>query len=235
MRKIFKVVGIVALLTMVGAAIYAHEPQRAVHRGLYHQALTEYADHMPTLMCNDLHAIACDLVNVDAATGTPGLLTIPPGGSIPTPLPPKIITYDAPADSFTTTPPRLNSDIANAAMQWLWPILMPILAGFIVDALIKIRAYFGQTTSDAQRDKLQQIAENGLNLAQHKLNAVAAGAPLPTKQQIMAEAVDYVQAHGADTIKALGMDPTDPKTVEAIKGHVSTLMQKQADLSATAA
>lgn len=126
------------------------------------------------------------------------------------------------------TPPKntvLLGDYANAVLQWMLPILAPILAGFIVDALIKFRQKLGQTTSDAQREKLFEMAQNGVNLATHQLGQSLTGKlPVQVQSQVMAQAVDYVQAHGSDTIKALGLDPTDPKAVEAIKGRVATIL-----------
>jgi hypothetical protein len=105
------------------------------------------------------------------------------------------------------------------------PILAPVIAAFMVDALIKLRQMLGQNTSDAQREKLQQMSENAVNLAGHQLNHDLSGKlPMPARNEVMAMAVDYVQAHGSDTIKALGLDPTDPKAVEAIKGRIATIM-----------
>ena len=39
---------------------------------------------------------------------------------------------------------------------------------------------------------------------------------------IVAQAVAYTQEHGAETIKALGLDPQSGAAVEAIKAHIET-------------
>lgn len=159
--------------------------------------------------------------------------------SIPTPLPPPppiMIApqnFDQAAPVIQMTPPKqtlLLGDYASAALEWLLPILAPVLAAFMVDALIKLRGYLGQSTSDAQRDKLQQMTENAVNLALHEgAHNLAGKMPVEVNSQVMARAVDYVQAHGADTLKALGVDPTSPSAVEAIKGRVATILaNKQA-------
>jgi hypothetical protein len=150
---------------------------------------------------------------------------------VPTPLPQIMVApqnYDEVPPVVTVSQPKptvLLGDYAGAALEWMLPILAPVIAGFLVDALIKLRQRLGQSTSEAQRDKLQQMAENAVNLAGHQLNHDLSGKlPMPARNEVMAMAVDYVQAHGSDTIKALGLDPTDPKAVEAIKGRIATIM-----------
>jgi len=116
-------------------------------------------------------------------------------------------------------------------------VIAMIIAPFIVDLIVKIRTFFGQQTSDAQRERIRQMAENATNLALHRMGTIVSGQmPIPTKEQVMAEAVDYVLAHGKETLVALGADPTDERTVQAIRGHISTVLaQKEADSSAGSA
>ena len=52
-----------------------------------------------------------------------------------------------------------------------------------------------------------------------------------TKSQIMASAVQYAKDHGADTLKALGVDPTSPEAEEAIRARAAKML---ADLDAKA-
>lgn len=161
--------------------------------------------------------------------------------TIPTPLPPPVLqlpqeNFDQPPPVVTVSQPKptvMMGDYAASALEWMLPILAPIVAGFIVDALLKVRTALGQTTTAAQRDKLQQMAENAVNLAAHEAgHDLAAKWPVQINSQVMARAVDYVQAHGADTIKKLGLDPTDPKAVEAIRGRVATILANKAQPAA---
>jgi hypothetical protein len=225
-RWILKAIGIVAFVSTVTAAVAVHRSEPMPRASLYHLAFSHYADVAPLIVCNDLRG-NCRLVAEDFTK------------TIPTPLPAPPLNYDAAPSIMTGEPAaaqKLSADYANAALQWMLPIIAPILAALIADLIIKVRAYFGQQTTDTQRDRIQQMAENGVNLAAHKLNVAASTGHLPTKEQLMAEAVDYVQAHGTDTLKALGMDPTDAKTVDAIKGRVATILaQKQTDSAATSA
>lgn len=219
MRLFLRIVGVAAFFAMLAAVITVHNaPTHKSKRAGYAPTLTEYADSVPMFVCNDLRG-NCRLVASPIADDF--------SKSIPTPLP-QVMTYDAQPGGVTvetTAPPKLAADYASAALQWLMPIVVPIVAGFLVDLIIKVRTYFGQKTTDDQRDRLRSIAENGTNLALHKLDLTVQGKiQLPSKESVMAEAADYVQAHGADTIKALGMDPTDPTTVQAIKGHISTIL-----------
>lgn len=120
----------------------------------------------------------------------------------------------------------LLGNYASSILQWMLPIIAPVVAAFLVDALIKLRQMLGQTTSEAQRAKLQEMAENAVNLAGHELGKDLKGKiSVPDKSAVMAKAVDYIQFHGADTIKALsGIDPTDPKAVQALQARVATIL-----------
>jgi hypothetical protein len=42
------------------------------------------------------------------------------------------------------------------------------------------------------------------------------------KSQVISDAIAYTQEHGKDTIKALGLDASDPKAVEAIRARIQT-------------
>ena len=214
---------------------------RPIDRISFRPVLSEYTSpidgmvmKVPPMLVDNMPVLrSIDRLMIPAAVGG-----MPDAVTIPTPLPPKFdvpLTYDGVVSPTAQKP--LWADYANSALDWMLPIIAPILAALIADLVIKIRTYFGQSTSDAQRDKIKDMAENGVNLAAHELgkDLQSGKLSLPDRSQIMAAAVDYVQAHGADTIKALGLDPTDPKAVQAIKGHIATIIAgKQADATPSA-
>lgn len=205
------------------AALAALSMTAAAHAETY-RVLSQTVDGMPILTGSQSFRLADSIQT-------------PPG--VPTPLPPIVVApqnYDEAPPIVTVSQPKptvMLGDYAGAALEWMLPILAPVIAAFLVDALIKLRQMLGQTTNDAQRDKLQQMTENAVNLAGHQLNHDLAGKlPLQSRNEIMAMATDYVQAHGSETIKALGLDPTDPKAVEAIKGRIATVLENKATAGA---
>lgn len=222
----FLKVGIVcAALALAAAVAVAKMPSGPLvaKQTIYHPVLFQYAEP------------PSQQLNTTEFQILPGVINVPyrQAENIPTPLPPPIV--QVPAANYDGAPPVIQmtepkqtvmlGDYAASALQWMLPLLAPIIAAFLVDVLIKVRQRLGISTSDAQRDKLQQMAENAVNLSSHKLGQDLTGKlPVQVKSQVMAQAVDYVQAHGADTIKALGLDPTDPKTVEALQGRIATIL-----------
>jgi hypothetical protein len=150
--------------------------------------------------------------------------------TIPTPLPPR---YDIMTPEEAAAPPHqvLLGDYAAAALQWMAPIFAPVIASLICAYLLKLLQSQGITVTDAQRQRLQEVVENGVNLAAHGLGKDINGKlPVADKSHVIAETINYVQAHAGDTIKQLGFkDPTDPKVAEAIKARVTAfLAQKEA-------
>lgn len=126
-------------------------------------------------------------------------------------------------------------DYAGAILQWMLPILLPIISGILLDLYVKLRAKLGLSTSDAQRQTFQEIVSNGVALGAHDARASLAGKlNFEVKDQIMATAVAYTKAHGADTIKVLGLDPASPEAEEAIRARVAKLLS-EADIAATPA
>lgn len=195
-------------------------------------AAVAFAKTMPTTTCGPITreaAYRAALTQYANDDGSSGFMPIPYIlAQDSKPLSPPSFTAP-PVVQVTPAPPPQNTlllgDYANAVLQWMQPILAPIIAGFIVDVLIKIRTMLGQSTTEAQRAKLFEMAQNGTNLAIHQAGANMAGKmPVQIRSAVMAQAVDYVQAHGSDTIKALGLDPTDPKAVQAIQGRVATIL-----------
>jgi hypothetical protein len=123
-------------------------------------------------------------------------------------------------------------DYAGSIVMWMLPILLSIFAAFATDLYVKLRARLGIQTSDAQRAKFQEIVENGVALGAHNAQASLSGKlTFDVKNQIMASAVTYAKDHGADTLKAIGVDPTSPEAEEAIRARAAKML---ADLDSAA-
>ena len=141
----------------------------------------------------------------------------------------------APGTTVSTTGPVTSSttidvgSFASSAFAWAATLALGVVVPFIVNVLLAIAARFGQATTDALRARFTEFVTNGANLL------VAAGAeklrgmsPIEVKGAILADLVRYVQAHGAETVKKLGVDPGSPKLVEAVKAQLETAIANPA-------
>lgn len=115
--------------------------------------------------------------------------------------------------------------ILKEVIKWTAAAFGTALAATATAALYKVFSYFGVQTTESQRNQLQGIIVNGLNDAATKAEAAVVANPkldVDVKQKIVSDAIDYAQKHGADTIKALGLDPNSGEAVEAIKARIAT-------------
>lgn len=97
------------------------------------------------------------------------------------------------------------------------------IAAMLVKVLLEVLKMLGVKTSQAMRDKLQAIAVNAINYgAAEAAKKLEGQGKIEIKNEAVATAVTYVQTHGADTLKQLGIDPTSPEAVEAIKARIET-------------
>lgn len=102
-----------------------------------------------------------------------------------------------------------GGSLAAVASAWVWRLFR--LAGI--------------QASDALRARLDEFVVNGLNFGARALADQTAGrARIEVKNAVVGEAVKYVQAHGAETLTALGINPTSDKAVEAIKARIETAL-----------
>lgn len=84
----------------------------------------------------------------------------------------------------------------------------------------------GIEVSDAARGRLQEIVEHGLALAAQRAQVdIKDKLDINVKAGVATDALVYVQDHAADTFKQLGIDPTDPKAIEAIQARVAKAME----------
>jgi hypothetical protein len=130
-----------------------------------------------------------------------------PGG------PPVVLV--APAQSATIDTGSAIGQLLEGLIAAFGSVLAALLSAWIYKLFQKA----GVELNQAQRDKLQEIAENALHISAHEVTTAIAGRG-QIKNKILGDAVRYVQMHGADTIKALGLDPTSPVAIDAIKARM---------------
>lgn len=173
-----------------------------------------------------------------APAPTPAPVTSPAPTPVPAavaPVPvqaPVAVPAPAPAvtqNTVTTTGPVKSEttisvgSIAGDVLQWMAAAFGVPIGALVTGWLYRLFKAAGLQVSDQLRDKLQQIVVNGINAGAKKAQTDLAGrAPVEIKNAALANAVAYTQAHGAETIKALGLDPQSGVAVEAIKARIET-------------
>jgi hypothetical protein len=168
-------------------------------------------------------------------TGTPGVFGEAHVQQAPTPIaapplvagPGQVVTV---RDGKTTVS---GGSLIGEVILWASLLLGAPLAGLAVALILKLLRKFGVEVSDADRARLKEFVENGVALAAQRANAELSGKlQVEVKNEIAAQALAYVQEHGADTLKKLGYDENDPKAIEALQARIAKLL---ADKAATVA
>lgn len=137
------------------------------------------------------------------------------------------VVIPTPTNAPVTTTTVKGGDVAASIIEWLEAVFGTIIAGLATLVIVKIRTYFGILTTDAQKAQLQAITVNAVNSAALKAETAVRNNPkldIDIQSAVVQDAVAYVQAHGAETIKALGLDPQSGDAVEAIKARIATAM-----------
>lgn len=122
-------------------------------------------------------------------------------------------------------PPAIidTGTIAGQALTWVITVGGGAIATMLTGLIYKLMQRAGVQMSEQLRTRLQEIVLNGLTAGSQVAAAQLAGkGQVIIKQQAVANAVSYVQAHGGDTIRALGLDPTSKEAIEAIKARIET-------------
>lgn len=115
--------------------------------------------------------------------------------------------------------------VLSSTFKWVMAAFSVLIGAALVGFAVKGFKYLGVQITDSQRARLQEIVINGLNIAASKAADALAKNPkldVDVKNKVIADAVAYAQEHGAETIKALGLDPQSGAAVEAIKARIAT-------------
>lgn len=160
-------------------------------------------------------------VGVDA----PGV-TAPAGTNAPA-----VVQQAAPAtqNTVTTTGPVSSEttisvgSIAAQALEWVGATFGAVIGTALTALIMKWFKLAGIQISDAARARLQEIVVNGLNASAKAAETELQGrGQVEIKNATVAKTIAYVQAHGADSIKQLGLQPTEQAAVDAIKARIET-------------
>lgn len=140
-------------------------------------------------------------------------------------VPPIVVVSPSGGGPVTTTSTTVvqGGDILSQVIEWGKVVFGGLFATAFVAAVFKGLGYLGVVTTDAMKNQLQDIVVNGINDAAAKAEAAIGGKfNVDVKNQVMADAVRYTQAHGAPLIKSLGLDPNSGEAVTAIRARIQT-------------
>ncbi len=113
--------------------------------------------------------------------------------------------------------------IAGEVLTWIAAAFSAPIGGLLVLWLYRLFKFAGIQATDALRARLQEIVVNGLNAGATAVSERLRGkGQVEVKNAVVASAVLYAQDHGAETIKALGLDPKSGAAIEAIKARIET-------------
>ena len=175
-----------------------------------HLALAAFISFAPAMALAQPYPLA-PVVTVQAM---PGTVTLVPAATQNT------VQTTGPVTSDTTIS---VGTLAGQVLTWAVTAFGSLLATIFATWGYRLIQLTGVQLTDAARARLQEIILNGLNEGAKTEAANLDGKDqVAVKDAIVAKAVTYAQAHGADTIKQLGLDPTSGIAVEAIKARIET-------------
>lgn len=162
----------------------------------------------------------------DQATGPAQIVLTPaPGTTTATPAAPAT----AAQNTINTTGPVASETtisvgtLAGQLLNWVILAFSAPIGSLAVLILVRVFNFFGGKLTDAGRARLKEMVVNAMNVAAPEIEQRLAGqGKVAIKNAIVASAVAYVQDHGADTIKKLGLDPQSGAAVEAIRARIET-------------
>lgn len=136
-------------------------------------------------------------------------------------------TTAALAQTPTATPVNhiVLGDIAASIIQWTIAAFGPSISAVVLWLVVRMLKTAGLKNTDLLKDQLQRIVVNGINAGAAKAQQDLRGrAVIDIKSTTAQYALWYAQTHGADIIKALGLDPGDGEAVDAIKARIETAL-----------
>ena len=113
--------------------------------------------------------------------------------------------------------------LGSEVLKWVLSATIPVIGVAVTGWISRAFQQAGVNMSDAARARLQEMVVNGLNAgAAVAVQHVSETSPVAIKNAAAGHALQYVLAHGADTLKALGLNPDDEKTKQAIQARIET-------------
>ena len=118
-----------------------------------------------------------------------------------------------------------GGSVAGDVLSYTVAAFGTVITGFTVKLLLALAKKAGVEVTDQMRARLGEIILNGLNLgAKEAAEKLAGKGPIEVRNMAVASAITYTQVHGADTIHALGLDPTSGEAIEAIRARAETMI-----------
>ena len=160
-------------------------------------------------------------------------VVVPPLPPVVTPAAPVVVAPPATApvtqNTVTTTGPVSSETsisigtLAGQVLTWAAAAFGSLVATVFAAWGVRLFKLAGVQMSNAARTRLQEIILNGLNVgAAQATKDIAGKGQVQIKNETVASAIVYAQAHGADAMKQLGLDPKSGAAVEAIKARIET-------------
>jgi hypothetical protein len=114
--------------------------------------------------------------------------------------------------------------LAGELLEYLTAAFGSVLASVATYWLVQLAKKAGVEVTQQMSDQLDRTLLNGANDAATKISEATRGqGVVAVKNAIVAGAVAYAQAHRAETIQALGLDPQSGAAVAALKARLATL------------
>ena len=172
----------------------------------------------PTVTCSAISGLceSFDVAQAQVRTDALSPVVLDQGASIPQ----DIVNATGPVSSDTTIS---VGTLAGQFLTWIAAAFSVPVGSALTYWLVKLAQRAGVQMTADMSEKLQGIIVNGLNAgAAANAERMRGQNPVLIKSAIVADAVRYAQSHGADTIKALGLDPQSGEAVQAIKARIET-------------
>ena len=110
-------------------------------------------------------------------------------------------------------------------LTWATTAFGGVLSTVATVWIIRLAKKAGVEGADVMSKQLNETLLNGLNDGAARIAAGVQGqGTVQIKNQVIQSAIEYAQAHRAETIQALGLDPSSGKTVEALRARIATLV-----------
>jgi hypothetical protein len=115
--------------------------------------------------------------------------------------------------------------IGGEVLNWAVAAFGAPVAALLSAWLLRLFRLAGAQLTDTEKEQLQKIIVNGLNGAAADVSQKMRGkGAIEIKNQIIADAVKYAQKYGAETLKALRVDPQSGEVVAAIRARIETAL-----------
>jgi len=132
-------------------------------------------------------------------------------------------------NTITTTGPVSSTTkietgtLAGEVILWVGAVFGTSIGGALTALIMRLLKNAGIQGSEILRARLQTMIVNGLNKgAAEAADALKDKGQIEVKNVLVAKTVDYVQKHGAETLKELGVDPNSNAAIDAIKARIET-------------